>query len=151
MSLLCADWLVLRLCRREDDEQRCVLRLSPLVAPIKVTVFPLLADERLVAHTQRIATSLTAVGLFNKVDTTGVSIGKRYARTDEIGVPFAITVDHRTLEDDTVTLRERDSCDQVRVPSSEVAAVVAALADGSSSWAETAAKYPKQDPSADGE
>jgi glycyl-tRNA synthetase len=136
-----------RCCRREDDEQRTVLRLNPLVAPIKVTVFPLLADERLVTRTQRIATDLTAAGIFNKVDTTGVSIGKRYARTDEIGVPFAITVDHRTLEDDTVTLRERDSCDQVRVPAADVPAVVVALVAGAS-WAEVSAKFPAQEASA---
>ena len=52
--------------RREDDEQRTVLRLNPLVAPIKVTVFPLLSDERLVARTQRIASDLTSAGIFNK-------------------------------------------------------------------------------------
>ncbi len=79
-----------------------------------------------------------------QVDTTGVSIGKRYARTDEIGVPFAITVDHGTLEDGTVTLRERDSCGQVRVPAAEVVALVNALVAGAS-WAEKSAKYPKQE------
>ena len=128
---------------REDDEQRTVLRLKPLVAPIKVTVFPLLADDRMVSRTQRIASDLTAAGIFNKVDSTGVSIGKRYARTDEIGVPFAITIDHRTLEDDTVTLRERDSCAQVRVPSAEVSALVVALVAGRA-WGELTAKYPAQ-------
>jgi glycyl-tRNA synthetase len=79
-----------------------------------------------------------------QVDTTGVSIGKRYARTDEIGVPFAITVDHRTLEDDTVTLRERDSCGQVRVPAAEVAAVVSSLVNGAV-WSVVSAKFPAQE------
>ena len=128
---------------RENDEQRLVLRLNPLVAPIKVTVFPLLNDERLVAHTQTIATELTAAGIFNKVDTTGTTIGKRYARTDEIGVPFAITVDFDSLENGTVTLRERDSTQQVRVPKTEVVAVVAALVN-SATWSSTVDKYPKQ-------
>jgi glycyl-tRNA synthetase len=81
------------------------------------------------------------------VDTTGVSIGKRYARTDEIGVPFAITVDHRTLEDDTVTLRERDTCGQVRVPAAEVAAVVTSLVNGAA-WSGVSAKFPAQEASA---
>ena len=99
---------------REEDDQRMVLRLTPLVAPIKATVFPLQNDERFQSRVQRIATELTAAGIYNKVDTTGASIGKRYARTDEIGVPFAVTVDHKTLEDDTVTLRERDSTAQAR-------------------------------------
>ena len=121
-----------------------VLRLTPLVAPIKVTVFPLLGgDERLVARTARFASALTAAGIFNKVDSTGVSIGKRYARTDEIGVPFAITVDHRSLEDDTVTLRERDSCAQVRVPAAEITALVAKLVEGGA-WAELCSQYPMQ-------
>jgi len=128
---------------REGDEQRCVLRLNPLVAPIKVTVFPLLSDERLVARTQGIAAELTAAGVFNKVDSTGVSIGKRYARTDEIGVPFAITIDHQTLEDATVTLRERDSCDQVRVPTAEVTPLVSKLCAGAE-WAVATAHLPKQ-------
>ena len=128
---------------REEDEQRVVLRLSPLVAPIKVSIFPLLSDERLVGRTSGIATELTAAGIFNKVDTTGVSIGKRYARTDEIGVPFAITVDHQTLEDGTVTLRERDSRDQVRAPSSGVVALVASLVAGAP-WATAVAGLPKQ-------
>jgi glycyl-tRNA synthetase len=110
---------------RDGDEQRLVLRLKPLVAPIKVTVFPLLSDERLVARTSGIASQLTGAGIFNKVDSTGVTIGKRYARTDEIGVPFAITIDHRTLDDETVTVRERDSCDQIRVPTAEVVDLIA--------------------------
>ena len=128
---------------REEDEQRVVLRLTPLVAPIKVSIFPLLSDERLVGRTTAIATELTAAGIFNKVDTTGVSIGKRYARTDEIGVPFAITVDHQTLADGTVTLRERDSRDQVRAPSSGVVALVASLVAGAP-WATAVAGLPKQ-------
>ena len=133
---------------RPEDEQRVVLRLTPLVAPIKVTVFPLLNDERLVAQTQVTATELTSAGIFNKVDTTGTTIGKRYARTDEIGVPFAVTVDFVTLEDGTVTLRERDSTQQVRVPKSEVVAVVQALCNGAA-WSSTVAKYPAQAPASE--
>ena len=77
-----------------------------------------------------------------------MTIGKRYARTDEIGVPFAITVDFRTLEDDTVTLRERDSCAQVRVPAAEVPAVVVALVGGAS-WGDVTGKFPAQEAAAD--
>jgi glycyl-tRNA synthetase len=88
--------------------------------------------------------------VFLQVDTTGVSIGKRYARTDEIGVPFAVTVDHRSLEDDTVTLRERDSCGQVRVPAAEVAALVVSLVAGAS-WSDVSSKYPAQAAPADAE
>lgn len=136
---------------RDGDEARGVLRLTPLVAPIKVTVFPLLADDRLASKAGGIASELTAAGLFNKVDTTGVSIGKRYARTDEIGVPFAITVDHKSLEDGTVTLRERDSCAQLRVPSADVVALVGALCSGAQQWEDAAGKYPAQAVKADEE
>jgi len=135
---------------RDGDEQRLVLRLKPLVAPIKVTVFPLLSDERLVARTSGIASQLTGAGIFNKVDSTGVTIGKRYARTDEIGVPFAITIDHRTLDDETVTVRERDSCDQIRVPTAEVVDLIAKLVGGAE-WAATTAGYPKQTPTKEDE
>lgn len=69
----------------------------------------------------------------------------RYARTDEIGVPYAITVDYQTVEDKTVTLRERDSMLQVRVPVADVAQVVRNLVDGETSWEEVYEQFPKQE------
>lgn len=99
---------------REGDDTRAVLRFTPLVAPVKATVFPLVQKEQLNALAARISGALTAAGLSNIIDTTGNTIGKRYARTDEIGVPFAITVDFQALEEGTVTVRERDSMAQVR-------------------------------------
>lgn len=68
----------------------------------------------------------------------GTSIGKRYARTDELGVPFAITVDSTS----SVTVRERDSKDQVRVDVEKVASVVKEVTDGLSSWADVLKMYP---------
>lgn len=68
----------------------------------------------------------------------GTSIGKRYARTDELGVPFAITVDSTS----SVTIRERDSKQQIRVNVDEVASVVKQLADGVSTWADVLLRYP---------
>ncbi len=67
-----------------------------------------------------------------------ISIGRRYARTDEIGVPFAVTVDSAT----SVTIRERDSKEQIRVGIDEVASVVKQLTDGQSTWADVSFKYP---------
>lgn len=69
---------------------------------------------------------------------TGTSIGKRYARTDEIGVPFAVTVDST----DSVTIRERDSKEQIRVSIDEVASVVKEVADGQSTWSDIMGRYP---------
>lgn len=138
---------------------RSVFRFTPLVAPIKATVFPLLQREALNARAQAISAALTREGLSSLVDTTGVSIGRRYARTDELGVPFAVTVDHQTVGgagggaggaggdgagDGSVTVRERDSMAQVRVPGDEVARLLRRLVDGEVTWAEVAAKYPAQ-------
>ena len=90
---------------RKDDEQKTVFRFSPVIAPIKCTIFPLLNDAGMNELSNVISRELSANGVSTKLDTTAVSVGKRYARTDELGVPFAVTVDHRSLEDDTVTVR----------------------------------------------
>jgi glycyl-tRNA synthetase len=69
---------------------------------------------------------LRADGIIAELDTSG-TIGRRYARSDEIGTPFAVTVDHQTLEDETVTIRERDSQKQVRILISKVPETVCNL------------------------
>jgi glycyl-tRNA synthetase len=94
-------------------EAKQVLRFTPLVAPVKATVFPLIQKPELNKVARQVSSELTGQGLSNLVDTTGTTIGKRYARTDEIGVPYAITVDPQVAEDSTVTLRERDTTAQV--------------------------------------
>lgn len=126
------------------DAQRTVFRFAPAVAPVKVTVFPLLNREAMDAKAREIERALTAVGLATLVDTTSTTVGKRYARTDEIGVPFGVTVDGASLEDGTVTLRERDSMAQVRVPIAEVPGVVRELVDGRRDWASVQGSYPAQ-------
>lgn len=68
----------------------------------------------------------------------GTSIGKRYARTDEIGVPFAVTVDSTT----SVTIRERDSKEQIRVEVDKVASIVKDVTDGQSTWADVMSRFP---------
>ena len=131
---------------REGDERRAVFRFTPLVAPIKTTVFPLMAKADLVNKAEEISASLTRAGLSNAIDTTGVSIGKRYARTDEIGVPFAVTVDFETLSEGTATLRDRDSTAQVRVPAAELPEVLRKMTDMEMTWKEISEKYPAQAP-----
>jgi glycyl-tRNA synthetase len=105
----------------EDEiggERRTVLRLDPKVAPVKVAVLPLLRKDGHPEKATEIYHELRR--LVSAEYDAGGHIGKRYRRQDEIGTPLAITVDHQTLEDDTVTLRERDTLTQDRVPVSEL-------------------------------
>lgn len=123
---------------KEGNEQLNVFRFPPLVAPIKCTVFPLVQNQQYEEVAKQIAKSLTAAGISYKIDITGTSIGKRYARTDELGVPFAITVDSTT----SVTVRERDSKQQIRVNLEDIADVVKEVTDGQSTWPDMLWKYP---------
>ncbi|KAK6147886.1 hypothetical protein DH2020_018798 [Rehmannia glutinosa] len=123
---------------RDGDEQLNVFGFPPLVAPIKCTVFPLVQNQQYEEVAKSIARSLTAVGITYKIDITGTSIGKRYARTDELGVPLAITVDSTS----SVTIRERDSKQQIRVNVDEVASVVKEFTDGVSTWGDVLWRYP---------
>jgi glycyl-tRNA synthetase len=105
----------------EDEiggEKRTVLRLSPKVAPVKVAVLPLLRKD---GHPEKATEIYKELRQHVSAEyDSGGHIGKRYRRQDEIGTPLAITVDHQTLEDDTVTLRERDTLTQERVPVAEL-------------------------------
>lgn len=127
---------------RPDNKDRGVLSLPPLIAPIKVSVFPLQTDERFGPVVHEISTDLKHQNLSHKVDETGTPIGRRYARTDELGIPFAVTVDYVTLEDRTVTLRERDSMQQVRVPIAELMDLLNALIAQKITWEHVKEKYP---------
>ncbi len=98
-----------------DDEPRVVLRFPYKLAPIKVAVLPLSKKEELSVPARALAQKLREADLAVDYDETQ-SIGKRYRRQDEIGTPFCVTVDFDTLEDNAVTIRDRDSMEQVRVP-----------------------------------
>lgn len=80
-------------------------------------------------------------GLSSKVDDSGQTVGKRYARTDECGIPFAFTVDFDTLEQDTITMRELDSMKQIRLPMKEAPAVLSKLVNGHASWSQMIQYY----------
>lgn len=77
----------------------------------------------------------------SKTDDSGQSVGRRYARTDECGIPFAITVDEKTLEDNTVTMRQLDTMKQIRLPIAEAAQTINALRFGQLSWPQAVEKY----------
>ena len=135
--------------REGDDENKAVFKLPPQVAPIKCTIFPLVNNAEMNAASHDIYKSLTKLAVSVKLDTTAISIGKRYCRTDELGVPFAITIDHRTIghtstpKDGTVTVRERDSCEQVRIKVDDVAKFIADLSSGEVEWSRATASLEK--------
>jgi len=103
-------------------ETRVVLRLHPALAPIKVAVLPLSRHEDLVPVAHRVWDMLRPHFMTQYDDSQ--SIGRRYRRQDEIGTPFCVTVDFDTLQDQAVTIRDRDSMAQVRVPISNLVAVL---------------------------
>ncbi|HVV57105.1 MAG TPA: glycine--tRNA ligase [Gaiellaceae bacterium] len=108
------------LCDAYDEEEvagrdRTVLRLHPRVAPVKAAVLPLVGkDSAMVEKARALFGELRRVMQVEYDDSA--AIGKRYRRQDEIGTPWALTIDEQTLEDDTVTLRDRDSLRQERIP-----------------------------------
>ena len=106
---------------REEVEgrERTVLRLHPRMAPVKAAVLPLVSKEGMPEKAREVFESLRR-RLPTEFDEGG-SIGKRYRRQDEIGTPWGITIDGQTMEDDTVTVRDRDTLEQERVPVAELA------------------------------
>ena len=111
------------LCEAYDEdiaegETRVVLHLHPSLAPIKVAVLPLSRKENLVALAKQVCADLRRCWVVQYDDAQ--SIGRRYRRQDEIGTPFCVTIDFQSLEDEQVTIRERDSLRQIRVPIGEL-------------------------------
>lgn len=129
---------------REGDEQRTFFSLPPVVAPYKCSLLPLMNNPDFAPIIKQLSQALIQLDVSHKVDDSAGSIGRRYARTDEIAIPFGITVDFDTLKDATATLRERDSCQQVRIPLADLPTVVRDLAVGRRQWSEVESIYPKQ-------
>jgi glycyl-tRNA synthetase len=105
---------------RSDDEDRTVISLPASIAPINVSILPLFTKDIMMKYVKPIEEILAARNITYRVDCTGASIGKRYSRLDEIGVPFAITIDHQTDQDQTVTVRRRDDMSQIGVKISSI-------------------------------
>jgi glycyl-tRNA synthetase len=101
---------------------RTVLRIPPPLAPVKVAVLPLVKKDGLPEKGREIFDRLKFVtrAFYEEKD----AIGKRYRRMDAIGTPYCITIDHQTLEDNTVTIRERDTMQQERISVDEVERIV---------------------------
>lgn len=130
---------------REDDDKRTYFSLPPIVAPVKVSVLPLSNKPEFIPFTVQLSNDLTELNISSRIDDSTGSIGRRYARTDEIAIPFGVTIDFDTCNNtpNTVTLRERDSTEQVRMPIEEVAPTVRLLADGKMEWKQVTDKWPK--------
>jgi glycyl-tRNA synthetase len=123
-------WALLDLSYQKTD--RVVLRLPARIAPVPVAVFPLVNKDGLPGRAEALYAVLRKrITAF--YDDSG-SIGRRYARMDEIGTPFSVTIDHETLEGKGVTLRERDSQKQVRVAEAELAGTLARLLSGEATF-----------------
>lgn len=114
-----------------------------MVAPTKVLIVPLSTNRNFKPLIDKLSHRLRALGVSNRIDSSGVSIGKRYSRNDELGTPLGVTVDFDSLKDETVTLRDRDSTKQVRASISEVVSAVKSLVDGQETWADVFKRLPE--------
>jgi len=129
---------------RDESGERSYLTLKPHIAPIQCSVFPLLSKDQFLPLVDSIAHMLRKSGITSQTDTSGVSIGRKYSRVDEIGCPFCITVDHNTLETKAVTIRERNSTEQVRVPIADLIIVMTKLCSINEDylWKDITKEYP---------
>ena len=109
----------------EDGSERVVLKIPPVLAPVKVAVLPLLKKDGLPEKARELMDDLKIdyQCQFDEKD----AIGRRYRRQDAIGTPYCVTIDHQTLEDNTVTLRHRDDASQERLPIDQVSARIQGL------------------------
>ena len=125
---------------RPGDADRGVLSLPPLVAPTKVLLVPLSNSADLQPIVTKVSAYLRKQQIPFKVDDSSASIGKRYARNDELGTPFGITIDFDSIKDESVTLRERDSTKQVRGSFEDVVAAIKEITYTGTTWAEGTSK-----------
>jgi glycyl-tRNA synthetase len=109
-----------------DGEPRAVLRFHPGVAPIEVVVLPLMDRDVLVEPAKKVLHDLRSRGIRVDYDASG-SIGRRYRRNDEVGTPYCVTIDYETIENGTVTIRERDSMCQVKVEVEQLRSILKGL------------------------
>ena len=120
--------------------------VCPLSPHRPLYIFKIILFSNISLHfiVQTISKSLTEVEISHKIDDNSGSIGKRYARTDEVAIPYGICVDFDSLKQPhTATLRERDTMLQVRMPIEDIPIVLRALANDKMSWTEVQEKYPK--------
>lgn len=127
---------------RENDENRTFFSFPPVVAPIKCSILPLSNNEEFQVFVNSLKSEFENKGIWPEVDDSSESIGKRYARTDEIGIPFGITIDFDTVKHKTVTLRYFITTEQIRVEMLAVVPLVSKLSKGKMEWSEAKKIWP---------
>lgn len=120
----------------EEEESRVVMRFNYNMAPYQAAVHPLMGKPELSAEAKNLFAGLVAAGIMTDYDESG-TIGKRYRRNDEIGIPFSVTIDFDTLEKGTVTIRDRDTMKQISVPAKHLSDVLKQLLSGEKSFEES--------------
>ncbi|CAJ0553903.1 Ff.00g124150.m01.CDS01 [Fusarium sp. VM40] len=125
------------------DEARGVLSFPPTVAPTKVLLVPLSSNAQFKPLLKQLSQRLRSAGISSRVDDSSASIGKRYSRNDELGTPLGVTIDFQTVQDGTVTLRDRDSTNQVRAEQEKIIDAIKSIVDGSKKWAQIESELPK--------
>lgn len=135
----------------QDANKRIVLGLKPILAPFCCSILPLLNKSELIDQANKIEMLLKKNNISTKLDYTAIAIGRRYARTDEIGIPYAITIDYDGLKSSngiilpdkiqTITIRERDSMEQIRVLVSILPQLITDLLNENITWIQAKEKY----------
>lgn len=126
---------------RPESTERGVLSFPPAIAPTKVLLVPLSSNRELTDLVPALSSKLRALEISNKVDDSSAAIGRRYARNDELGTPFGVTIDFQTVTDGTLTLRERDSTKQIRATEGEILQVLDQLTKNQIEWTAVLEKY----------
>jgi glycyl-tRNA synthetase len=128
--------------QRDNDEQRVVMKFPPCVAPMKVGIFRIVSNPQFDPVVHRLQSTFQANNIVCKVDSSSGTLGRKYARADEIGIPFSVTIDFQSLIDNTVTVRERNTMVQIRVPIDSLLALMKQLTEETLSWDVAVTRYP---------
>jgi glycyl-tRNA synthetase len=120
--------------KKGSDEKESYLKLSPLVAPTKAAILTQAVKPWALPQIADLSEKLSDVGLSYRVDNSTVSIGRKYARADEIGTPYSIVIDLQSNQDQKVTIRDRDTTEQVRVTRDRAVTIVRELCSARTTW-----------------
>ena len=127
--------------QRNGDEARGVMAFKPRMAPLKVAVYRLLNNAAFDPLVTRLKNALQSRSIATRVDSSTTSVGRRYTRGDELGIPFAVTIDYQTVIDQSVTVRDRDTMSQVRVSGDEVVDLLSKLVNEELLWSAVLTRY----------